>query len=131
MSSKVWITAQSELIPFDKMTDKHVANAVSWCDIRLKALNEQVVFDAPLATRQTWRQEHDRVSDLRRDLLAEQVRRKVEAEKAAQVKAAAKTQGVWVTITADSDGVLNGTKVLAGQPSRWYIAKGRSLVLSA
>lgn len=50
------------------MSDKHVENAIAWCDIRTRNLNKQV---RTAVTNGTITREMTRVYDLRRDLEAE------------------------------------------------------------
>lgn len=69
MSDKVWITARSEVIPFEELPDDHLDNNIAWCDIRLRSLEKSSKVTAKVIRAE--RAEMRRVRDLREDLIRE------------------------------------------------------------
>ena len=70
MSDKVWITARSEVIPFEELPDEHLDNNIAWCDIRLRSLEKSAKTAAKVI--RAHRDEIARVKDLKVDLEREQ-----------------------------------------------------------
>jgi hypothetical protein len=105
LPEKCWITRDSKVIPLKDMTDKHLENSIEWCDIRARTL--RAVPHDP----RTYQFIYSTLVNLgvqRADLLGELKSR---------------SDGTWLTITAESDITIGGMKFHAGRPVRHFLEK--------